>query len=99
VVSPKRMDHTGNYLASDNDLVVWPEGADGQATDHSNIRNTPVVQDKSTSTASRAKLDKLHQVGGCGVTCRRRIICTKCTRDSNALIMRVAASWNIPLAT
>ena len=46
MVSPKRMDRTGNYLASDNDLVVWPEGADGQATDHSNIRNTPVVQDK-----------------------------------------------------
>jgi hypothetical protein len=99
VVSPKRMDRTGNRLASDNDLVVSPEGADGQAKDHSNIRNTPVVQDKSTSTASRAKLNKLHQVGGRCAACRRRIICTRCTRDSNALIMRVAASWNIPLTT
>ena len=38
------------------------------------------------------------QNDGCCVACRR-IIWTRCTRDSNALIMRVAASWNIPLAT
>jgi hypothetical protein len=39
-----------------------------------------------------------HQDDECGAACRR-IIWSKCTRDSNALIMRVAASWNILLAT